>query len=73
MFMKRFLTAALVAGLFAVPTIGLVGCGEKSEVKQEETIKSPTGTTTTTTDTTIKSTGENPPANTAGQTAETPK
>jgi hypothetical protein len=69
--MKRFLTAALIAGLFS--TTGLVGCEEKSEVKQSETVTSPGGTTETTKTETIKSTGESPPPNSAGQTVEPPK
>jgi hypothetical protein len=69
--MKRFLTAALIAGL--ISTTGLVGCGEKSEVKQTETVTSPGGSTETTKTETIKSNGENPPPNSAGQTVEPPK
>jgi len=69
--MKRFLTAALIAGVFS--TTVLVGCGEKAEVKQTETVTGPGGTTETIKDTTIKSTGENPPPNSAGQTVVPPK
>jgi hypothetical protein len=69
--MKRFFTAALVAGLFSAT--GLVGCAEKAEVTQKETVTSPTGTTETTKTETIKSNGENPPPNSAGQTVEPPK
>ena len=69
--MKRFLTAALIVGVCS--TFGLVGCGETSETKTQETVTAPGGTTTTTETKEIKSTGENPPPNTAGQTAETPK
>jgi len=69
--MKRFFTAALIAGLFS--TTGLVGCGEKAEVTQKETVSGPGGTTETTTSQTVKSTGENPPPNSAGQTVEPPK
>jgi hypothetical protein len=64
--MKRFMTAALIASVFS--TTGLVGCGEKAEVKQTETVTAPGGTTET-----VKSTGENPPPNSAGQTVEPPK
>jgi hypothetical protein len=69
--MKRIMTAALVASVFS--TFGLVGCGEKSEFKRTETVSSPGGTTTTQDTKEIKSTGENPPPNSAGQTAEGPK
>jgi hypothetical protein len=69
--MKRSLTAILLTGVLA--TCGLVGCAEKSEVTTTEKVSTPNGTTTTTNTETVKSTGENPPPNTAGQTAETPK
>jgi len=69
--MKRFLSAALIAGVFS--TTGLVGCGEKAEVTQKETVTAPGGTTETTKSETVKSTGENPPPNSAGQTVEPPK
>lgn len=66
--MKRFLASALILG--AVSGFGLVGCGEESKVKQEETVAGPGGTTTTTSETKVKSTGENPPPNTAGETGK---
>jgi len=69
--MKRFLTAALIAGLFS--TTGLVGCSDKAEVTQTEKVSGPGGTTETTKSETIKSSGENPPPNSAGQTVEPPK
>jgi hypothetical protein len=69
--MKRFVTAALLAALCS--TTGLVGCSEKSQIKEKETVSTPGGQTTTETTKEIKSSGENPPPNTAGQTAETPK
>ena len=46
--MKRFLASALIVG---VSTFGLVGCEQKSEVKDEKTIKTPTGTEKVTTTT----------------------
>jgi hypothetical protein len=70
--MKRFLTTALMLGVFASGGF-IVGCGETSEIKEKETVSAPGGTTETTEDTTVRSTGENPPPNTQGQTAETPK
>jgi hypothetical protein len=69
--MKRFLTAALVAGVFS--TFGLVGCGEKAEVQTQEKVSAPGGTTTTTETKEIKSTGENPPPNSAGEKVDTNK
>jgi hypothetical protein len=69
--MKRFLTAALVAGVFSA--FGLVGCGEKAEVKTQETVSTPEGTTTTTDTKKIESTGQNPPPNSAGEKVEPPK
>jgi len=69
--MKRSLVCALVVG--ALSGFGLVGCGDESKVKEKETVSTPTGSTTTTTETKINSSGSNPPANSAGQTATTPK
>jgi hypothetical protein len=69
--MKRFLTAALIAGVFS--TTGLVGCSEKAETTEKEKVVTPGGTTETTKDVTIKQTGDNPPPNSAGQTVEPPK
>jgi hypothetical protein len=69
--MKRLLITALVAGVFSV--FGLAGSSEKSEVQTQEKVSAPGGTTTTTDTKEIKSSGENPPPNSAGQTAETPK
>ncbi len=71
--MKRLVSTALMMGVFALPTVGLIGCGEESKVKQEETVTTPEGKTTTTTETKVDSSGSNPPANTAGETATTPK
>jgi len=67
--MKRMLASALI--LSAVTGFGLVGCGDESGVKTTEKVTTPTGTTTTTSETKVKSTGDNPPANTAGDTAKT--
>jgi hypothetical protein len=69
--MKRFLMAALIAGVCS--TTGLVGCAEQAETSRTEKEVTPGGTTETTTKETIKQTGENPPPNSAGQTVETPK
>ncbi len=57
--MKRVIAATLIA---SVVLIGMLGCTEKSSVKQEKIIKTPGGTTTITTEKEIKKTGDNPPA-----------
>ena len=69
--MKRLIALALVIGLTS--SIGLTGCGEETKVSDKETISTPAGTTTTTTEKKIESSGSNPPANSEGSTAETPK
>jgi len=69
--MKRFLAHSLVLGV--VSGFGLVGCGEESKTKTTEVQSTPGGTTTTTNETKVKSTGDNPPANSAGETAKTPE
>jgi hypothetical protein len=64
--MKRILLSAVmlgVAGLF-------LGCGDEAGTKTKETVTAPGGTTTTVKEEKVKSTGENPPANTAGETAK---
>jgi len=66
--MKRLLSIALILG--SVSTLGLVGCGEESKVKETETISTPNGSTTTTTEKKVESQGENPPPNTAGEVAK---
>jgi hypothetical protein len=67
--MKRVLASALI--LSAVSGFGLVGCGEENRVKEQETVSTPGGSTTTTTETKVKSIGDNPPPNTAGETGGT--
>lgn len=67
--MKRILAPALLVGFMA--SFGLVGCGEETKVKEQETVATPGGTTTTTTETKVKSTGDNPPANSSGETGNT--
>ena len=71
--MKRTLSSALILGLLLFPAVGLVGCGEESKTVRTETITTPGGTTTTSTETKVKSTGENPPPNSTGQTGQTGK
>ena len=53
--MKRFLASALIVG---VSTFGLVGCDQKSEVKEQTTVKTPAGTDTITKTTEEKQTGD---------------
>ena len=68
--MKRILSSALIFGLLGFPAVGLVGCGEESKTGRTETVTTPGGTTTTSTETKVKSTGDNPPPNSAGQTGK---
>jgi hypothetical protein len=66
--MKRFLLSAVmlgVAGLFA-------GCGDEAGTKVTEKKTDAGGTTTTTTENKVKSTGDNPPPNSAGETGKAP-
>lgn len=71
--MKRTLSSALILGVLAFPVVGLVGCGEESKTEKTETISTPGGTTTTSEETKVKSTGDNPPPNSAGETGKTEK
>jgi hypothetical protein len=66
--MKRTLASALIVG---VSLFGFAGCGEESKIKEKETVTSPGGKTETTTEKSVKSTGDNPPANSEGQTGKT--
>ena len=59
--MKKLITALAGTGLLTM-SLGIVGCGEKSEVKTEDKVSTPGGTTTTTASTEIKQTGKNPPS-----------
>jgi hypothetical protein len=59
--MKKLITALAGTGLLTL-SLGIVGCGEKSEVKTEDKISTPGGTSTTTSTTEIKQTGKNPPS-----------
>ena len=71
--MKRTLSVALILALLLFPAVGLVGCSQESKSGKTETITTPGGTTTTTSETKVKSTGDNPPPNYAGQTGQTGK
>jgi len=66
--MKRLLSLALILG--SVSTFGLVGCGDEAKVEKTETVSGPGGTTTTTDTQKVESSGENPPPNSAGETAK---
>jgi hypothetical protein len=67
--MKKLITALAGTGLLTL-SMAVIGCGEKSEVKTEDKISSPGGTTTITKESKVKQTGENPPP--AGTTNPTP-
>jgi hypothetical protein len=69
--MKRTLSSALILGLLFFPVVGLVGCGEESKTEKSETITTSGGSTTTSSETKVKSTGDNPPPNSAGETGKT--
>lgn len=55
-----------IAGL-SLSSILLVGCDRSVTAKKTETVTSPGGTTTTTVEKTVESSGDNPPANSAGE------
>jgi len=59
--MKRIIATALSLGLIS---IGLVGCDEKSSVKTETKVTTPTGTKTITRETEIKESGKAEPEKT---------
>jgi hypothetical protein len=69
--MKRIVSSSPILGLLLLPAVGLVGCGAESTTARTETVSTPGGTTTTSTETKVKSTGENPPPNSAGETGKT--
>ena len=59
--MKRFLSSALVLGVFWMPAMVLSGCGEESKVETTTKIKTPEGTSTEKDTKSISTTGSNPP------------
>ena len=71
--MKRKGFLMVLSGAMLFPAVGLLGCGEETKKEKTETISTPGGTTTTSSQTQVKSTGEIPPPNSAGVTAETAK
>ncbi len=56
--MKRILGSMLVLSMLS---LGVVGCAEKTEVKKESSVETPSGETSTTTTTETEKSGENPP------------
>lgn len=56
--MRRVL---IVGGILGLGLCGIQGCSESTTVKEEKTISTPTGTTTSTSETEVKQTGSNPP------------
>ncbi len=65
--MKRF---AVVCSLLALTFPAIVGCEKKAKTEHQETVSGPGGKTTTTDTHTVESSGQNPPANTQGETAK---
>ena len=60
--MRMLLASVLVLSL----AFG-AGCGREEKTKVKETKSTPGGSTTTTTEKSTKSTGDNPPKNSAGE------
>jgi len=69
--MRRTIPSAILASVFTA--FCLAGCGDESSTKVKETTTTPDGKTVTNIDKSVKSTGENPPVNSAGETGKTPK
>lgn len=61
----KAMQSAVLTMLFAALVSG--GCSRSSTEKAQETVTSPGGKTTTTVEKTVKSSGDNPPANSAGE------
>ena len=68
--MNRFLALMTAMCLVAAVT---VGCENKVKTERKDTVSTPGGTTTTVDTHTVESSGNNPPANASGETAEKPK
>jgi hypothetical protein len=56
--MKRMLSLAILVGGM---TVGVAGCSKESSTTTETEVSGPGGTTTVTEETTVETTGENPP------------
>jgi hypothetical protein len=65
--MKRLVVMCMALSLAVAAT---VGCESKVKTERKETVSSPGGTTTTTDTHKVESSGDNPPANTGGETAK---
>lgn len=63
-------TSGSALAFLAFALIGVSGCDQNAKVQDKETVSSPEGTTTTTTTKEIKSSGSNPPTNSAGERVE---
>lgn len=51
----------LIASCIAASLLGTVGCGTKAEVKEQKTVTTPSGETTTTETKTVEKSGDAPP------------
>jgi len=69
--MSKFATIALSAACCFSLT-GLAGCSEESKVKEQTSVSTPGGTSTTTKEVKVETTGSNPPsATTPGDSTKT--
>ena len=64
--MRRALASAFVMGALSV--VGLAGCGDESKVSTTENVETPTGSMEKTTETTVETTGDMKPGETAPAT-----
>ena len=69
--MKRSLSSALIRGHLSIPDVGLGGCGEESKTRKRKRSRRRAGQPPRRTETKVKSTGDNPPLNSAGETGKT--
>lgn len=60
--MRKLSNATMVGVVLAGFGIGLSGCSDESSEKKETVIKTPGGTSTVTEKSTVKTSGDNPPA-----------
>ena len=66
--MKRFFALCVVASLATAFSAGCEMNKKKAEVKDEKTVTTAEGTTTTTDTHKVESSGQTPPANSQGET-----
>jgi len=57
--MKRIVLSLMALGMLS---LGTIGCADKASTKSKTETSGPGGTTTVEHDTTVKQTGDNPPA-----------